>query len=282
MWLQDFTGEVQSFRDLNALTFTAGEIVIAVGTFTVDDIRSLRAPVTKVRYNHGMPYPMSARTVAAWSGSILTITVSSTLVPWLEATMGHPILAVVPNGIDAADYYVEPGIVRNGIGAIFSRHPSKAPGELLDLLRRAREMWPSIPQYVFSGDRRPAALRHCQFLRYPSKHETRRLYCHSRVWIIPSRSEGFGLPALEAMACGCAVVSSKTAGSMELIEHEHNGIILPCGNTADFLREIERLLRDTAFREQIVAAGRETAKRFTWERAGDKMEAVLNALANRM
>lgn len=87
------------------------------------------------------------------------------------------------------------------------------------------------------------------------------LYAGSSCLAIPSLHEGFGLPALEAMAVGTAVVASGvgalpevTAGAAVIVDP------LDVGNIADGL---ERAIRE---REKLVAAGRQQAEKFTWER----------------
>src|SRR5579862_612747 len=52
-WVQNLRGLAEDFDRLETLDFTPGEIVIAVGTFTIDEVRELKADVVKVRYCHG-------------------------------------------------------------------------------------------------------------------------------------------------------------------------------------------------------------------------------------
>ncbi|HET7035311.1 MAG TPA: glycosyltransferase family 1 protein [Thermomicrobiaceae bacterium] len=91
------------------------------------------------------------------------------------------------------------------------------------------------------------------------------LYGGAAAFALPSLYEGFGMPVLEAMACGAPVVVSDR-GSLPEIAGAAAEIVDPL-DVAAIARGIERAL-DPASRERRVAAGRRRAAEFTWERAG--------------
>lgn len=277
-FLHEFTGRTERYRHLDELDYAPGEIVIAVGTYSLPDVRALTKPVTKLRFNHGFPAKPDALQDQAWRGSMPTITVSHTLVPKLEELSGEKVLAVVPNGIDTALYHPEPGLPRTGIGAVLNHHPNKAPEDMLAILIEAHKRWPSIPQHLFSTERRPAALAHTNYTRLPSAAEARAIYSRCRVWLLTSRTEGLPGVVLEAMACGCVVISTDNDGSLEILRHGENGIIVPRGDRAAFLREIERVMNDDTLADRLATGALATIQGFTWARAADKMEQVLAKL----
>jgi glycosyltransferase involved in cell wall biosynthesis len=86
------------------------------------------------------------------------------------------------------------------------------------------------------------------------------------VFLFPSLLEGFGLPPLEAMACGVPTVISDCGGVREYARHEANCLLVPPGD-ADATRDaVQRLLDDASLRAALVAGGRATALRFPVER----------------
>jgi glycosyltransferase involved in cell wall biosynthesis len=96
-----------------------------------------------------------------------------------------------------------------------------------------------------------------------SDAELRALYDHALALVLPSRYEGFGLPPVEAMVCGCPAIISNTPAMVEI-----------CGDAAlqcdtDDIDELARLLRlvhdDPERRAALIAAGRARSARFTWE-----------------
>lgn len=274
-WLHEFKGNVAYYDSLDQLDYAAEEVVIAVGTYMVDDVRRMTKPVVKVRFHHGFPAKPTPLQAQAWTGRMPTITVSQTLVPKLNELTGGAVWGVVPNGIDTRDYFFDPAISRLGIGALFNPHPNKAPEDLMAVLQLAQARWPDTPQFVFGTEAQPRPLGHVRYTRYPPVAQARAIYNSARVWLLTSLTEGLPGVVLEAMACGCVVISSDNDGSLEIVRHEDNGLIVPRRDRAGFVEAIGRLLGDEALRERLSLRARETVRAFTWERAADRMEAFL-------
>ncbi len=91
------------------------------------------------------------------------------------------------------------------------------------------------------------------------------LYSHADLFVFPSLYEGFGMPVLEAMACGAPVVTSDRA-SMPEVAGEAALLVNP-ENDDDLAEAMVRILRDTPLRESLRKKGFDRVKQFTWERA---------------
>ena len=278
-WLHTFDGPIEAFRDIDDLHVADGDVVIAVGTYMVADVDRLRRPnARKVRYNHGLPAQMTADYRRAWSLPMHTITVSRTLVPRLESLSGQPVRAVVPNGLDLEQYSAEPGVVRDGIGTIFSLHPNKAPADIVEVFQRIARCLPDGPRVVFSTEPRPSGLDGCLYERFPDVERVRTLYSRCKVWVLASHTEGLPGSVLEAMACGCVVVSTDNDGSREVLRHGENGLLVPVGQIDAFVPAIRRVMADEALRERLALQARLTACSYTWQHAVDTMESFLGEL----
>jgi alpha-1,3-rhamnosyl/mannosyltransferase len=104
------------------------------------------------------------------------------------------------------------------------------------------------------------------------------LYRGALALVMPSREEGFGLPALEAMACGCAVITSNASALVEIT----GDAALHVDANVDALREaMRRIASDDALRASLASRGIEHAKNFTWTRCAELTSGVYRASATR-
>lgn len=105
------------------------------------------------------------------------------------------------------------------------------------------------------------------------------LYKGSLGLVFPSLYEGFGLPVVEAMACGVPVLTSNTTS---LPEVAGESAILVNPESIDEIRTgIERLTKDQALRTDLIAKGLERAKLFSWDAVAARVQAVLEEVANK-
>ncbi len=95
------------------------------------------------------------------------------------------------------------------------------------------------------------------------------LYAGAELVVLPSLSEGFGLPVLEAMACGTAVACAR-AGSLPEVAGDAGAYFDP-RDIQDIASVVKRLLRDRDLRQALVEAGLGRAKRFSWSRTAGRM-----------
>jgi glycosyltransferase involved in cell wall biosynthesis len=98
---------------------------------------------------------------------------------------------------------------------------------------------------------------------FVSDQELRALYERAIALVFPSFYEGFGLPPLEAMTCGCPVIASEQPALKEVC----GDAALRCSadDTARIAAHMQALQSDAALRTRLAAAGRERAGRFTWD-----------------
>jgi D-inositol-3-phosphate glycosyltransferase len=96
-------------------------------------------------------------------------------------------------------------------------------------------------------------------------------YRAADVVVVPSRSESFGLVALEAAACGVPVVASAVGGLLTLIDHGRTGFLVPERDPVEFARDIARLLEEPLLAAQMGEAAAQRARRYTWSFAAARL-----------
>ena len=111
-----------------------------------------------------------------------------------------------------------------------------------------------------------------QMLGYIPAEDLPALYSLATLFVFPSLYEGFGLPPLEAMACGTPVLSSKNS-SLEEICGDAAHLVDPL-NEESLFEGLRQVLADSNLRQEMGAFGRNRAKEFSWERAARETTAV--------
>jgi len=108
--------------------------------------------------------------------------------------------------------------------------------------------------------------------------ELERLLAGAAVVAVPSRREGFGLVAAEAMAYGKPVVASAVGGLLDLVVDGGTGLLVPPGHVPALRAALERLLADAELRRRLGAAARERARRLlAWEPILEALEDAYRA-----
>ncbi len=115
-----------------------------------------------------------------------------------------------------------------------------------------------------------------RFLNYVSEKELPALYANAELFVLPSFDEGFGLPALEAMACGTPVIVSDGGALPETVGDA--GIIFRLEEADSLAQAIEKCLSDEHLRVSLAEKGLERAKKFSWQITADLIWKTLNEL----
>lgn len=103
------------------------------------------------------------------------------------------------------------------------------------------------------------------------------LYRHAGVFVLPSLIEGFGIPVIEAMACGVPVVVSKSGALPEIVGDA--GVLVDPYSWEDIARGILDIATNSALRDRLVARGKIRAARFRWEQTARETVAAYRAAA---
>jgi glycosyltransferase involved in cell wall biosynthesis len=108
------------------------------------------------------------------------------------------------------------------------------------------------------------------------------LYRRAAVVVVPSRYEGFGLPAVEAMACGTPVVAARSGALPEVLDLTGGGILAERDNPGSIARAVQTLLENTETRMLMAKRGRErVVERLSWPRVAAATASVYAEVVER-
>jgi glycosyltransferase involved in cell wall biosynthesis len=195
-------------------------------------------------------------------------------------------LKVPPERIDVAYGAISPEFKRTGSQAIVkggyvlslgSRDPRKNVAKLIAAWKTVPDSVKAGRKLVVAGGKQPTFSNEklnegspdVFFTGYLEDDALPGLYSNADCLVYPSLYEGFGLPPLEAMACGCPVIVSGKASLPEV-----------CGEAAMYVDPlsvpsiagaISSMLTDAALREDLVAKGYENVRRFDWETSASRV-----------
>ena len=151
----------------------------------------------------------------------------------------------------------------------------------LETIKILQKAYPKLKAYIIGTEEAPEDLPDCctYFYRIPPA-QVALINNKASIFMCTSVAEGFGLPGLEAMACGCAVVSTDYEGIHEYAIDGVNALLSPVRNPEAMADNIRRLMDSDEMRISIVKQGIETAQNRTIASAVNKLEKILSIDSN--
>ena len=152
----------------------------------------------------------------------------------------------------------------------------KGVADGLQAVGRVKARHPELRLVGFGLKKPRARLPYDEF--YENLPQTKLAWLYSRcpIYLCPSWDEGLGMPSMEAMACGAALVTYDNGGCRDYALDGQTALVARRRGMADLAEKIERLLTDPALRAKIAHEGMAFIRReFDWERAVTRMETLL-------
>jgi glycosyltransferase involved in cell wall biosynthesis len=237
-----------------------GDVVIATWWETAEWVKALSptkgAKVYFIQAHEVFPYLPIARCRATYHFPMHKIVVSRWLKRVMELEYGDPIVDLVPNSIDKSQFHANDRGKQAvaTIGFLYATTPIKGLDITLEAVASVRKRTQRL-QIISFGSETPipelALPEGADFFYSPPQDKIRDLYGSCDVWVTASRSEGFNLPAMEAMACRTPVVATRTGWPEEAVKPRWNGILANVEDTKGIADGIEWVLsqRDEAWRK---------------------------------
>lgn len=185
----------------------------------------------------------------------------------------------VPYGLDHEVYrLVRPIAGRSRqVTMLYNAHPVKCARVGIAAIEEVQRRLPGTRAVLFGNhdarDRMPNGI---EYVNSPSRAElVGNIYNESRVFACSSVREGFGLCAIEAMAGGCALVTTDNGGSDEYAVDGDTALVCEPNDVNALADRIERLLRDNELCEGIATRGHAFVQRFDWDASARQLEQFL-------
>jgi glycosyltransferase involved in cell wall biosynthesis len=227
-----------------------GDVVIATWWETAEWVAALSpskgAKVYFVQHHEVFSHLPVARSRGTYRLPMHKIVVARWLKVVMASEYGDYAVDVVPNSVDHEQFFAAPRgkQAAPAAGFLFTRSGFKGLDVTLAALKIVKAQMPNLQMIAF-GSQRPTAGElpdGVEFHFSPPQDRIRDLYARCDVWVTASRSEGFNLPAMEAMACRTPVVSTRTGWPEEAVVKGANGRLVDIDDVASLASGIEWML----------------------------------------
>ncbi|HEX5520651.1 MAG TPA: glycosyltransferase family 4 protein [Longimicrobiaceae bacterium] len=174
-------------------------------------------------------------------------------------------------------YFGRLDMIQKGLDTLlnaFARLAPRYPELVLKLAGRGKDAEPvrELAHGLGIADR-------VELLGAVSDEERLALLSGASVQLMPSRFEGFGMAAAEAMAAGVPLVASRAGSLPEVVDPPHGGVLVPPDDPEALAEAVARLLDSSAAREALSTSARASARRFSWDRVAEDHLGFLHRVA---
>jgi glycosyltransferase involved in cell wall biosynthesis len=195
-------------------------------------------------------------------------------------------IEVVHNGVDQENYSPDESVRSKEplVACVTRLKKYKGVHLLLHAMKHVRKEVPNAKLIIAgSGDYFPKLqslsdklhLNDIEFTGFLTVEQKVDIYRRAQVVVNPSAKEGWGLTVIESNACGTPVVAAEVPGLIDSVIDGETGFLYPHSDTEAMARHIVRLLKDENLRKKLSKRGLEWAKEFTWQKAAEKVESII-------
>lgn len=280
------TAGIKTVPRLSAEFLPPADVVIPTFYTTVPVAVATGRPI--IRFSLGFEplwVPDPAVALSGYSLPRPIITISKWLQELILNRTGRRSHQVNP-GVDRAVFYPRGNKGEYGQPSVVflmrgSGYTWKGTADFLQAMTLVHQQRPDVRMLLVAGDGTgdPGVNIPHLVLNAPGDNEFARILSAGDVFVFPSHFEGFGLPPLEAMACGTSVVCTDSGGVRDYAQHGYNCLLVPPREVGPLAEAILMLVNDPNLRRSFCANGMVTAATFNWHRFYDQMNHLVTGLA---
>ncbi|MGH7276492.1 MAG: glycosyltransferase family 4 protein [Candidatus Rokuibacteriota bacterium] len=185
---------------------------------------------------------------------------------------------VLVTPVDPALFHRVPADARTPRPRVLMLHHDyawKGVADGLEAVGRVKARVPSLRLVGFGVKPPRETLPYDEFHANPPQERLAAVYSSCEIYLCPSWDEGLGMPSMEAMVCGAALVTYDNGGCRDYARDGETALVARRRDVADLAAKLERLATDAALRVSLAAAGATlVTTAFDWERAVSRMEEI--------
>jgi glycosyltransferase involved in cell wall biosynthesis len=275
---------IETFRAIVASDVPDADVVVATWWETAEWVAkypaSKGAKVYFIQHYEAHEGISADRVDATWRLPLHKIIIANWLAEMSKARFGDADYSLVANSVDTSQFFAPPRDKQPTptVGMMYSHVPFKGCDIALKAFELTARNVPGLKLTTF-GARAPTPELPlpdgAEFVCQPAQDRIRDIYAKADAWLFASRSEGFGLPILEAMACRTPVIATPAGAAPELVGRG-GGILVEPENPLAMSQAIETIIHMTnASWRDMSDMGYRTASQYTWDDATKLFEAAL-------
>ena len=243
--------KLETYRAIESKDIPDADVIVATWWETAEWLSRIDpqkgAKAYFIQHHEVFPYLPVERAKATYKMPLHKIVIAKWLRTVMSEEYGDTHVDLVPNSIDRNQFNAPPRTKqsRPTVGFLFSAEAFKGVDVTLRAIRLLRERFSNL-RVVSFGNSEPVHFpdwdSEIEFERSPAQDRLRGIYAQCDVWITASRSEGFNLPAMEAMGCRTPVVSTRTGWPEEAIGDNVNGFLVDIDDSSALAAQTARIL----------------------------------------
>jgi len=277
--------KVRSVIDFNDSTIQDGDIVIASNHILALKMAALSSGKGKqvyiIQHEESLYHGDSSEVIKAYQLNQNKITVSTWLKGTLKEKYGVESYTLI-NPIDTNLFSQKPRTADvNELRIMLLHHTYQWKGtqEGVEIVEAIKKKYKKNIKLILFGSRQKKDVPH-NFDEYhykPPQKKLVKLYSNTDIFLCPSWYEGYGLPSVEAMACGAVLATYDNGGSQDYAFHEKTALVAKNQDKEDLQLQLDRLVSDPELRKRIASAGKQYVRNMpTWEDRTTQLESFLN------
>ena len=281
-WIAGFRARVRWVSAWDPSRLPPADAIIATAWQSADAVTqapaSAGAKFYFIQHYESLYHGEPQRVDATYALPMRKIVISSWLKDIMREKFGSP-AEVLVTPVDRELFHpVEGADSGDALRVLMLHHEYAWKGvrEGLEVVAAVKVRHPKLSLVGFGVKRPREALPYDEFHENLPQERLAWLYSRCPIYLCPSWDEGLGMPPMEAMACGAALVTFDNGGCRDYALDGETALVAPRRDVGALARCLERAVGDRALRERLARKGREfIVTRFDWDRATERFERIL-------